>query len=265
MWRLVAGARTSGRRSFRSVAGKLSQANIHGRIQDEIHMNRVALVEDQPRLSALLVKALVNAGIETDIFDQMEPVSIAASENAYAVLIIDRGLPDGDGLDLVRRLRAADIRTPCLMLTARDALHDRVEGLESGADDYLTKPFSMEEFVARVRALMRRPPMLQSLTPEFGDIQIRPAEGCMACGPETVTLAPAELQIMIILTRSGGTTVRRSALEVAAWGIGEAVTPNALDVAMHRLKRKLVAINSALQIINARGYGYALRYLPLGT
>jgi DNA-binding response OmpR family regulator len=228
-------------------------------------MNRIALVEDEPRLSALLVKALFGAGIEADTFEQIGPASLAAGNNAYAVLVIDRGLPDGDGLDLVRRLRVAGIRTPCLMLTARDALHDRVEGLESGADDYLTKPFSMEEFVARVRALMRRPPALQSLVPEFGDIQIHPTEGWMTCGLEQVTLAPAEMQIMIVLVRAGGTTVRRSALEVAAWGLGEAVTPNALDVAMHRLKRKLLAINSGLQIVNARGYGYALRLLPLAT
>jgi DNA-binding response OmpR family regulator len=109
---------------------------------------------------------------------------------------------------------------------------------------------------------MRRPPTLQNLTPEWGDIRIRPAEGCMTCGTDTVTLAPAELQIMVALTHAGGSTVRRSALEVAAWGLGDAVTPNALDVAMHRLKRKLVAINSTLQIVNARGYGYALRVLP---
>jgi DNA-binding response OmpR family regulator len=228
-------------------------------------MNRIALVEDHQRLSSLLAQALLNAGIETDVFEQMEAASLAASSSGYAVLVIDRGLPDGDGLDLVRRLRAAGVRTPCLMLTARDALHDRVEGLESGADDYLTKPFSMDEFVARVRALMRRPPELQSLTPEFGDVRIRPDEGCMTCGSETVTLAPAELQIMVVLIRADGATVRRSALEVAGWGLSEAVTPNALDVAMHRLKRKLVAINSALQIVNARGYGYALRLLPLAT
>jgi DNA-binding response OmpR family regulator len=225
-------------------------------------MNRIALIEDHQRMSELLVKALLNAGIETDSFDRMEPALLAARDTAYAVLVIDRGLPDGDGLDLVRRLRAASIRTPCLMLTARDALHDRVDGLESGADDYLTKPFSMDEFVARVRALMRRPPALQSLTPEYGDVRVRPAEGCMTCGSETVTLAPAELQIMVALIRADGTTMRRSALEAAAWGSTEAVTPNALEVAMHRLKRKLAAINSALQIVNARGYGYALRFLP---
>lgn len=216
-------------------------------------------------MSELLARALLDAGIETDIFERIEPAALAARDTPYAVLVIDRGLPDGDGLDLLRRLRAAAIRTPCLMLTARDALHDRVDGLESGADDYLTKPFSMDEFVARVRALMRRPPALQSLTPEFGDVRVRPAEGCMTCGSETVTLAPAELQIMVALIRGDGTTVRRSALEAAAWGLGEAVTPNALDVAMHRLKRKLAAINSGLQIVNARGYGYALRFLPLPT
>jgi DNA-binding response OmpR family regulator len=228
-------------------------------------MNRIALVEDHPRLAALLIQALRNAGIETDSFEQIEPALRAATGQAYAVLVIDRGLPDGDGLELVRQLRAAGIRTPCLMLTARDALHDRVEGLESGADDYLTKPFSMDELVARVRALMRRPAVLQTLTPEFGDVQVRPAEGCMTCGAETVTLPPAELQIMVTLVRSGGATVRRSTLEAAAWGLGEAVTPNALDVAIHRLKRKLVAINSTLQIVNARGHGYALRALPMAT
>ena len=228
-------------------------------------MNRIALVEDHQRLATPLTKALRNAGIETDVFEQIAPALLAATQHAYAVLVIDRGLPDGDGLDLVRQLRAAAIRTPCLMLTSRDALHDRVEGLESGADDYLTKPFSMDEFVARVRALMRRPAVLQSLTPEFGDILVRPAEGCMTCGSETVTLAPTELQIMIALIRAGGATVRRSALEAAAWGLGEAVTPNALDVALHRLKRKLLAINSTLQIVNARGYGYALRPLSQAT
>jgi hypothetical protein len=143
----------------------------------QIPMNRVALIEDHPQLSALLAKDLLNAGIESDAFRQIEPT-------------------------------------------------------------------------------------LRSLTPEWADIQFRPAEGCMTCGTEMVTLAPAELQIMVALIHAGGGTVRRSGLEVAAWGLGAAVTPNALDVAMHRLKRKLVAINSTLQIVNARGYGYALRVLP---
>jgi len=233
--------------------------------QDVLADKTCLIVEDDACLATAQARALASAGMRTKHVGTLLDALGEVSSAAWDAMVVDLDLPDGDGLDLVRRLRAAAIRTPCLMLTARDALHDRVEGLESGADDYLTKPFSMDEFVARVRALMRRPPSLQSLTPEFGDISIRPAEGCMTCGSETVTLAPAELQIMIVLIRVGGTTVRRSALEVAAWGLGEAVTPNALDVAMHRLKRKLLAINSTLQIVNARGYGYALRFIPLAT
>lgn len=221
-------------------------------------MNRIALIEDHERLSQLLGKALSAAGIEADIFASIESAWLALKTTPYGIVVIDRGLPDGDGLSLVRRLRAAGNLVPCLMLTARDALHDRVEGLESGADDYLVKPFSMEELVARVRALMRRPASIQSLSPSFGDLQVLPEAGEMRCGQEAVSLAPAELQIMVGLAQAGGKTVRRSALSAAAWGVSEAVTPNAMDVAMHRLRKKLQAIGSTVQIINLRGQGYAL-------
>ena len=226
-------------------------------------MNRIAVVEDHERLAALVRKALAGAGIEADVFARIDDAWQALRETPYAVLVIDRGLPDGDGLTLVRRLREAGRLTPCLMLTARDALHDRVDGLESGADDYLTKPFSMEELVARVRALLRRPAALQSLSPQYGDVQVQPDAGCMVCGSESITLAPAELQIVLGLVRAGGQTVRRSALEAAAWGLGDAVTPNALDVALHRLRKKLQAIGSTLQIVNVRSHGYALREATL--
>lgn len=226
-------------------------------------MNRIAVVEDHERLAALVRKALAGAGIEADVFARIDAAWHALQDTPYAVLVVDRGLPDGDGLALVRRLRETGRLTPCLMLTARDALHDRVEGLESGADDYLVKPFSMEELVARVRALLRRPAALQSLSPSFGDVQVQPEAGCMVCGDDSITLAPAELQMLLGLVRAGGQTVRRSALETAAWGLGEAVTPNALDVALHRLRKKLQAIGSTLQIVNVRGHGYALREATL--
>jgi len=228
-------------------------------------MNRIALVEDHERLSALVAKALAGAGIEADVFTRLENAWHALQDTPYAIVVVDRGLPDGDGLTLVRRLRESGRLVPCLMLTARDALHDRIDGLESGADDYLVKPFSMEELVARVRALMRRPATLQSLSPSFGDVSISPEGGTMTCGLDSVTLAPAELQILLGLVRAGGKTVRRTALEVAAWGLGEAVTPNALDVALHRLRKKLHAIGSSVQIINARGLGYALTDIPLAA
>jgi len=221
-------------------------------------MNRIALIEDHERLSGLVSKALSAAGIESDIFSRIDSAWIALKAAPYAAIVLDRGLPDGDGLTLVRRLREAGNPVPCLMLTARDALHDRVEGLESGADDYLVKPFSMEELVARVRALIRRPINVQSLSPSFADLQIVPEDGEMRCGAEAVSLAPAELQIMLGLVHAGGKTVRRSALEAAAWGLSEAVTPNAMDVALHRIRKKLHAISSNVQIVNLRGLGYAL-------
>jgi DNA-binding response OmpR family regulator len=222
-------------------------------------MNRIALVEDHDRLAALVCKALSAAGIVVDVFDRIEPARHAIAQAPYAALVVDRGLPDGDGLSLVRRLRAEGNVTPCLMLTARDALHDRIDGLESGADDYLAKPFPMEELVARVRALLRRPAAMQSLTPAFADLRLEPDAGMMCCGEEQVTLPAAEMQIMLCLVKAEGRTVRRGALETAAWGLGEAVTPNALDVALHRLRKKLAAIGSTLVIVNSRGLGYALR------
>ena len=228
-------------------------------------MNRIALIEDHDRMAALVCKALAGAGIEADVFGRIDLAWHALRETPYAALVVDRGLPDGDGLALVRRLREAGMRMPCLMLTARDALHDRVDGLESGADDYLAKPFPMEDLVARVRALLRRPAQLQSLSPGFADIRVHPENGTLACAGDSVTLAPAELQIMLCLVRSGGHTVRRGALESAAWGLSDAVTPNALDVALHRLRRKLQAVGSSLQIANVRGHGYALREAPLAA
>ncbi len=221
-------------------------------------MARIALVEDHERLGQLVCKALVQVGIGVDTFTRIEAAWPALRGGDYAVAVIDRGLPDGDGLDLVRRLRAAKQSMPCLMLTARDALHDRVDGLESGADDYLTKPFEMAELVARVRALTRRPAQRLDRIDGFGDLQVRPDGGMLVCAHEVITLAPAEMQILLVLLRASGKTVRRTSLEMAAWGLAEAVTPNALDVALHRLRRKLLAIGSVVRIANTRGHGYAL-------
>ncbi|SFD26459.1 response regulator transcription factor [Collimonas sp. OK412] len=225
-------------------------------------MNRIGLLEDHERMAQLIRQAMAGVGIEVDIYGRIDHAADGFTRIPYAALVIDRGLPDGDGLDLVRKLRAKGVLAPCLMLTALDALHDRVAGLEAGADDYLPKPFSMEELVARVRALMRRPPQLQSLVPAYLGLQVLPETSCMRNGDDSVSLAPSELQLMLSLVRAGGQPVRRTALEMAAWGVGDAVTPNALDVALHRLRRKLLAIDSTVEIANVRAYGFALQELP---
>ncbi len=222
-------------------------------------MSRVAIVEDHERLAGMVRQALAAAGIEADLFGSVSEASYGVSRADYTVVIVDRGLPDGDGLALVRELRRGGAMTPCLMLTARDALHDRVEGLESGADDYLTKPFAMSELVARVRSLMRRPAALADLTVTLGGVTVDPQQQTMRCGDRAVRLAPAELQIMLCLMRAGGRTVRHATLEHAAWGLGESVTPNALEVTLHRLRKKLQSMEAALKLDNVRGAGFVLR------
>lgn len=221
--------------------------------------NRIALVEDHARLATLVKRGLTAAGIGVDTFRTMDCAWHGISNQLYAVAVVDRGLPDGDGLDLVRRMRDSGNLTPCLMLTSRDALRDRVDGLDAGADDYLPKPFAMEELTARVRALMRRPPELVDPQLAYRELHVVPASSCMRRGSQTITLASAELQIIICLVRAAGQPVRRSTLEAAAWGLDEAVTPNALDVALHRLRKKLSAIDAGLSLINVRNLGFALR------
>lgn len=206
----------------------------------------------------MVARALAGVGIEADHFRTVSEATYGLRQADYAVLIVDRGLPDGDGLTFLRALRAAGQTAPCLMLTARDALHDRVDGLESGADDYVTKPFAMSELVARVRTLMRRPVALTALVESFADLTVDPAHREMHCGTASVVLAPAELQIMLCLVQAAGRIVRHAALEHAAWGLGEAVTPNALEVTVHRLRKKLAVLDTRIRLTNVRGVGFAL-------
>jgi len=226
-------------------------------------MSRILLVEDHERLAQLVSTGLTNAGIAVDVINRMDGAWAAIQRVPYQALILDRGLPDGDGLVLLKRLRSAGLGLPCLVLTARDALHDRVQGLDAGADDYLPKPFAMDEMVARVRALLRRPVDCRPLAPSHDDLSLQPETGTLCCANESITLAPAEMQIMLLLLRKPGEIVRRASIEAAGWGLSEAVTPNALDVALHRIRRKLLAIGSRQRIVNLRGLGYALRQVDV--
>lgn len=223
-------------------------------------MYRVALVEDHARLAELICRALEAIGICADVFSTMDAAWAAFRVVEYSAFIVDRGLPDGDGLDLVRQLRSIDNHTPCLLLTSRDALRDRVDGLNAGADDYMTKPFQMEDLIGRLRSLMRRPEDQHAMHLEFGDVRLYPALSQLVCQDGSVKLSSSELQIMWCLVRQSGRFTHRSALHAAAWGMADAPSSDALDLALDRLRAALVAIGSGLHIVDIHGDGHALRY-----
>ena len=222
-------------------------------------MARVLIVEDHPRMAQAVSAALQAQGIASDTVSTLRHAAAFLQAAArYDVLILDRGLPDGDGMALLAQLRALRQPIPCLILTARDALGDRVSGLETGADDYLTKPFEMAELVARIKALMRRNQPWTSDETCFADLRVSPQASTLFVASSSITLSPSELQVLLALIRHNGQVVRRGALESAAWGAFPEITPKALDVAIHRLRGKLAAVQSRVSINNMKGVGYAL-------
>lgn len=221
-------------------------------------MSRILLVEDHARLAETIRIALERDGIACDVVSTQRQAISAMSDARYAALILDRSLPDGDGLKLLGQLRALRDGIPCMILTARDGLSDRVDGLEAGADDYLTKPFEVEELLARVRALLRRAQTWMPSDVLFHDLRIVPQTSTMQVADSRIVMSSTELQILMTLAQYEGKVVRRVTLETAAWGLSTAVTPKALDVAVHRLRGKLAALGSQLAIFNSKGVGYAL-------
>ena len=219
------------------------------------------LVEDDPRLGRLVARLLREDRHVVELVTRgEEALAYAEHANGLDAIVLDIGLPDVSGIDITRRLRTSGSRLPILMLTARDALADRVTGLDAGADDYLVKPFAYEELAARLRALMRRTgeqPRPDAALLVAGPIVLDEVRRRVLVDGRPVELTPREFALLECLLRHPGHALSRDQLLDAAWPVGVAVTPNTVDAFVTLLRRKLGPAGAAM-VETVRGTGYRL-------
>jgi DNA-binding response OmpR family regulator len=220
---------------------------------------RLLLVEDTPRLRSLLTDAVHGAGWRIDAVATIAEAEEAIATTEYDLLLVDLGLPDGDGLDLIRATRRTRNVTPILILTARGAIDERIAGLDAGADDYLVKPFNHGEFLARCRALLRRSPNTSTPALMAGQLTFDVASRAVMCGEDELALAPRERAVLEILMRDAGHVVNKRKLEHALSEFGEELSSNALETAVSRLRKKLDGATTGVSLETIRGVGYLLR------
>jgi DNA-binding response OmpR family regulator len=215
---------------------------------------RLLIVEDNEELAELLAKGLKTAGYQCDVLSTVEDARAVLATTFYAALILDLGLPDGDGLELLREIRQRDNPVPVLVLTARGGLHDRVHGLRSGADDYLVKPFDIEEFVARVRALVRRTEGYTRI--RCGELEIDRLGRQASVGGRQLALTARELSLLLRLAGHADKVVTRTDLLANVWEASFDTGSNIVEAHMSRLRAKLG--DHASMIETVRGVGYRL-------
>ena len=215
---------------------------------------RVLLVEDDPMLGDALRRSLKQEGITTDWVQDAEEAELALATGEYFLLLLDLGLPGKGGLDLLAELRKSANPVPVIILTARDAVSDRIRGLDSGADDYLVKPFDPDELAARIRAIQRRQAGRAAPLIEHGPFVLNPATRVLFCRGELVYLSAREYVILAALMERPGALLSRAALEERLYGWGEEVESNTVEVHIHNLRKKI----GAEQIRTVRGVGYML-------
>jgi two-component system OmpR family response regulator len=220
---------------------------------------RVLIVEDQSKLAALLRRGLTKEGMAVDIALKGEDALWMAEATAYDAVVLDVMLPGIDGFEVCRRLRAAEVWSPILMLTARDAVTDRVAGLDSGADDYLTKPFSYAELLARLRALARRGRPERPVALEVGDLRLDPATRRVWRGETEVELSPKEFAVLETFMRRPGEVLSRFELLEHAWDYEYENRSNVVDAYVRFLRRKIDRPFGVDSIETVRGAGYRLR------
>jgi two-component system, OmpR family, response regulator len=220
---------------------------------------RVLLVEDDTRMAGLLRRGLMEEGFAADIARSGDDGLWMARATEYDAIVLDVMLPGVDGFDLCRRLRELGTWTPVLMLTARDAVADRVKGLDAGADDYLTKPFSFAELLARLRALVRRPALERPAVLEVGDLRLDPSSRKVSRGEQEIDLSSKEFALLEFFMRRVGDVLSRYQLLEHCWDYGYENRSNVVDVYVRYLREKIDRPFGRDSIETVRGAGYRLR------
>ncbi|KQW80827.1 response regulator [Brevundimonas sp. Root1279] len=220
---------------------------------------RLLLVEDNVRLSDLVSERLNARGFCCDCAYTLQSAVECLDTSTYDLVVLDLGLPDGDGQQWLQAQRRRGFLPPTLILTARNGLEDRIEGLNAGADDYLAKPFEVEELIARLRALMRRPGLRSQPVLEVGALRFESASRAGAFDGAPLDLSRREADLLELLMRNAGSLVPRRVIDDALYGIEEAVTPNAVEAIVSRLRRKIETAGGEAMLHTVRGIGYLLR------
>jgi DNA-binding response OmpR family regulator len=220
---------------------------------------KILVIEDDLRLRSLVVRGLHRSGHTVDVAADAAEARWFLDEAGYDVLVLDVMLPDGDGFSLCRERRSAGDWTPVLMLTARDAVADRVRGLDVGADDYLVKPFAFAELEARLRALDRRGPSQRPTSIVIGDLELDPAGRRARIGPDELELTARQYALLELFARRVGEVLSRTVILDQLWDWAFEGDPRIVDVYVSALRRRLEACPTAPRIETVRGVGYVLR------
>lgn len=219
---------------------------------------RILVVEDEQKTRESLAEGLRLEAWDVETAADSSDAMRSLDSEPFDLVVLDWMLPDGDGIDVLRRVRERGVRTPVLMLTARGSVHDRIAGLNSGADDYLPKPFAFAELVARCRALLRRPQWAPDHLLQCGDLQLDPRARSATRAGKEIPLTPREVDVLEYLLRNQGQIVTREMLESDVWKQTHRLTSldNVIDVQMMRLRRKVDVEGSERLIQTLRGVGY---------
>jgi DNA-binding response OmpR family regulator len=219
---------------------------------------RLLVVEDNEQLAGLLAKGLQSAGYDVDVLGTVADARAALLTVTYAAVVLDLGLPDGDGLTILKELRHQRDPVPVILLTARGGLQDRVNGLRSGADDYLVKPFALEELVARLEAQLRRPGQMHGNSLRIANLEFDPRNKQATINDEPQVLSARETAVLELLMRSKGRVVSKKQVEDHIFGLSGDVASNAIEVYVHRLRKQLSEKRAKVEIHTIRGVGYLI-------